>query len=105
MHWLAGPAPYTRTRASLTHGTVQARLLSPRSQQPWPALGSPSGFHVPLPPVLGRYVCENTVEERVLALQEAKAALGKAALVKQSVEEARAARLADLRILLDVASQ
>ena len=38
----------------------------------------------------------------MLALQEAKAALGKGALAKLSPDEARAARLADLRILLDV---
>ncbi len=49
-----------------------------------------------------RYVAQGTVEEAMLALQAAKAALGKGALQRLSAEEARAARAADLRALFQL---
>ena len=49
-----------------------------------------------------RYVAQCTVEEKMLAMQAAKAALGKGALTKLSADEARTARAADLRTLFDI---
>ena len=49
-----------------------------------------------------RYVAQGTVEEKMLAMQAAKAALGKGALTKLSADEARTARAADLRTLFDI---
>ena len=50
-----------------------------------------------------RYVGERTIEEAMLKLQAAKAALGKGALSRLSEAELRAARAADLRIMFDLA--
>ena len=49
-----------------------------------------------------RYVAEDTVEERILQLQAAKAALGSGALRRLTAEEARASRVSDLRTLFDI---
>jgi SNF2 family DNA or RNA helicase len=49
-----------------------------------------------------RYIAEHTLEERILELQVAKAALGSGVLRRLSAEEARASRAADLRSLFDV---
>ena len=49
-----------------------------------------------------RYACERTVEQKMLKLQEAKAALGRGALTKLTAEEQRAARAADLRDIFEL---
>lgn len=49
-----------------------------------------------------RLVAERTVEERILELQQAKSALGRGALQKLSAEEARQARISDLKSLFDL---
>ena len=49
-----------------------------------------------------RFVAERSIEERILQLQAAKAALGSGALRRLSAEEARASRVADLRTLFEV---
>ena len=51
------------------------------------------------PVTVVRYVVEATLEERLLTLQEQKAALGKGLLKKQSAEEARRMRLGELQDL------
>ena len=51
------------------------------------------------PVTVVRYVVEATLEERLLTLQEQKAALGKGVLKKQSAEEARRMRLGELQDL------
>jgi SWI/SNF-related matrix-associated actin-dependent regulator of chromatin subfamily A3 len=49
-----------------------------------------------------RFVAKDTVEEKMLAMQAAKAALGKGALTKLNADEARTARAADLRSLFEI---
>lgn len=49
-----------------------------------------------------RFVVEASVEERIMELQAAKSALGKGALQKLSPEEARRARVSDLRSIFEV---
>ena len=44
-----------------------------------------------------RYVCDNSIEERMLAVQDSKKLLGEAALHRLTPEEARSARVSDLR--------
>uniref|UniRef100_A0A7S4NNU7 RING-type domain-containing protein n=2 Tax=Guillardia theta TaxID=55529 RepID=A0A7S4NNU7_GUITH len=47
-----------------------------------------------------RMVCQDTVEEKILQLQESKQLLGKGVTAQLSAEEAQKARIADLRTLL-----
>ena len=49
-----------------------------------------------------RFVCEDSIEEKLLELQAAKAAIGSGALRKLSAAEASKARVADLRALFEV---
>jgi SWI/SNF-related matrix-associated actin-dependent regulator of chromatin subfamily A3 len=51
------------------------------------------------PVTVVRYVVEATLEERLLAMQEQKAALGKSVLKEQSADEARRMRLGELQDL------
>jgi len=54
------------------------------------------------PVLVVRYVAEGTIEEKIMALQRAKAALGTGVLRRLSAEEARASRVADLRSLFEL---
>jgi SNF2 family DNA or RNA helicase len=54
------------------------------------------------PVFIVRYLADDTIEERILKLQEAKAALSKGALAKLTPEEARRARTADLCMLFEM---
>ena len=49
-----------------------------------------------------RYVCENTIEEHILQLQQRKACISAGAVRKLSAAEVRLARMEDLRSLFDV---
>ena len=49
-----------------------------------------------------RYVCENTVEERIVQLQQRKACISAGAVRKLSAAEVRLARMDDLRSLFEV---
>ncbi|KAK3283928.1 hypothetical protein CYMTET_8397 [Cymbomonas tetramitiformis] len=49
-----------------------------------------------------RYVAENTIEEKILQIQERKRVLGAGALRRLSPEEIRRSRVADLRLLFEV---
>ena len=49
-----------------------------------------------------RLIADDTLEERLLKLQEAKAALGAGAMRKLSPQEAAKARLEDLRKIFEV---
>lgn len=53
----------------------------------------------------GRAVTEDTLEEKLLELQEAKAAIGSGALRKLSPAEAAKARTQDLRRLFSIGEQ
>lgn len=56
-----------------------------------------------LPVTVVRFVAEDTLEEKLLQLQESKAAIGSGALRKLTASEAAKARVADLRALFSVA--
>ena len=49
-----------------------------------------------------RFVANDSIESRMVELQEAKAAIGKGAFEKLSAEEKRKARMADLKKLLEL---
>jgi SWI/SNF-related matrix-associated actin-dependent regulator of chromatin subfamily A3 len=49
-----------------------------------------------------RFIMKDSLEERMLALQESKAALGKGAMEKLSPDEKRKARTTDLKDLFQV---
>ena len=49
-----------------------------------------------------RFVAADSIESRMVELQEAKAAMGKGAFENLSSEEKRRARLGDLKKLLDL---
>jgi SWI/SNF-related matrix-associated actin-dependent regulator of chromatin subfamily A3 len=49
-----------------------------------------------------RFIMKDSLEERMLALQESKAALGKGALEKLNADEKRKARITDLKDLFQV---
>lgn len=49
-----------------------------------------------------RFVMKDTIEERMIALQEAKAAIGKGALQKLKPEEVRKTRIGDLKSLFSI---
>jgi SNF2 family DNA or RNA helicase len=49
-----------------------------------------------------RFVMANSIEERMVSLQEAKAAVGKGAMEKLKPEEVRKARIGDLKNLFDL---
>ena len=49
-----------------------------------------------------RFVAADSIESRMVELQEAKAAMGKGAFENLSGEEKRRARMADLKKLLDL---
>lgn len=49
-----------------------------------------------------RFVMSRTIEERMVTLQETKAAVGKGALEKLSPEEARRVRMCHLRNLFEL---
>lgn len=51
---------------------------------------------------VSRFVMGGTIEQRMLSLQEAKAALALGAVQKLKPEEARKARLSQLRTLFDL---
>lgn len=50
-----------------------------------------------------RYVTKDTIEERMLALQERKRMLQEEAFAKRSAAEAREQRVADIRVLFGLA--
>jgi SWI/SNF-related matrix-associated actin-dependent regulator of chromatin subfamily A3 len=49
-----------------------------------------------------RFIMKDSLEERMLALQESKAALGKGTMEKLSADEKRKARITDLKDLFEV---
>ena len=49
-----------------------------------------------------RFVMKDSIEERMIALQEAKAAIGKGAIQKLSADEVRKTRLGDLKSLFSI---
>jgi hypothetical protein len=49
-----------------------------------------------------RYVAEGTIEERMLALQERKRQLGKAAFDRRSAEQLQRMRTDDIRLLMEL---
>ena len=49
-----------------------------------------------------RFVMKDSIEERMIAIQEAKAAIGKGAIQKLSAEEVRKTRLGDLKSLFSI---
>lgn len=52
-----------------------------------------------------RFVIGKSIEERMVEIQEAKAAVGKGAMEKLSAEEARKARITDLRTLFQIPAE
>lgn len=51
-----------------------------------------------------RFVMKNSIEERMVSIQEAKAAMGKGAMEKLKPEEVRKARIGDLKSLFQIQS-
>ncbi len=54
------------------------------------------------PVFVTRFICAGTVEERVVQIQQRKAAMGKGALGRLTAEEMRAVRMQDLRTIFDM---
>ena len=52
--------------------------------------------------VVNRFVAANSIEARMVELQEAKAAMGKGAFEKLSEQEKRKVRLGDVKRLLEL---
>ena len=49
-----------------------------------------------------RFVMKDTIEERMISLQEAKAAIGKGSMEKLKPDEVRKARIGDLKSLFSI---
>jgi SNF2 family DNA or RNA helicase len=49
-----------------------------------------------------RFVMKDTIEERMISLQEAKAAIGKGSMEKLKPDEVRMARIGDLKSLFSI---